>query len=106
MRGYRDSRFHDKAAAYATAEYRYTLDYNPIRNVNWLRFLHLDWFQVVGFVEAGRVAPEYKADILFKDMKSDVGIGLRALTGGVVVRADLAVSDEGTNFWVMVGHPF
>ncbi|MEH6593460.1 MAG: BamA/TamA family outer membrane protein [Halioglobus sp.] len=106
MRGYRDSRFHDKASVYATAEYRYTLEYNPIRNVSWLRFLHLDWIQVVGFVEAGRVAPEYKLDTLFDDMKSDVGIGLRALTGGVVVRADVAVSDEGTNFWVMVGHPF
>ena len=106
MRGYRDSRFHDKAAIYATAEYRYTLDYNPLRNVHWLRFLHLDWFQVVGFVEAGRVAPEYKADILFKDLKTDVGIGLRALTGGVVIRADFAFSDEGSNFWVMIGHPF
>jgi hypothetical protein len=106
MKGFRDARFHDKAAVYATAEYRYTLDYNPIRNVSWLRFLHLDWFQLVGFVEAGRVAPSYKADTLFKDMKTDVGVGLRALAGGVVVRADFAVSDEGANFWVMVGHPF
>ena len=106
MRGFRDSRFHDRAAIYATAEYRYTLDYNPIRNVSWLRFLHLDWFQLVVFAEAGRVAPEYKASTLFKDIKSDFGLGLRALTGGVVVRADFAVSDEGSNFWVMVGHPF
>ena len=106
MRGYRDSRFHDKAAVYATAEYRYTLDYNPIKNVQWLRFLNLDWFQLVGFVEGGRVAPQYKTDTLFKDWKSDVGFGLRALTAGIIVRADIAWSDEGTNFWVMVGHPF
>ena len=106
MRGFRDSRFHDKAAIYATAEFRYTLDYNPIQNVNWLRFLRLDWFQLVGFVEGGRVADEYRASTLFDDWKSDVGIGLRALTAGIVVRFDLAVSEEGTNAWVMVGHPF
>ena len=106
MRGYRDSRFHDKASIYASAEYRYTLLHNPIENVEWLRFLNLDWFQVVGFVEGGRVAPEYKADVLFEDWKSDVGFSLRALTGGIVVRFDVAVSDEGSNMWVMVGHPF
>ncbi len=106
MRGFRDARFHDKAAVYGTAEYRYTLDYNPIRNVSWLKFLSLDWFQLVGYVEVGRVAPEYHLDELFDDMKSNVGFSLRALTGGVVVRADIAVSEEGSNFWVMVNHPF
>jgi hypothetical protein len=106
MRGFRDSRFNDKAAVYATAEYRYTLDYNPIRNVSWLKFLNLDWFQLVGYVEAGRVAPEYELGTLLKDMKTDVGFSLRALTGGIVVRADFSVSEEGSNFWVMVGHPF
>jgi Omp85 superfamily domain len=106
MRGYRDSRFHDKAALYATAEYRHTLEYNPIKNVSWLKFLNLDWFQLVGFVEAGRVAPHYDFSTLFSDVKTDFGLGLRALTGGVVVRADVSHSDEGTNFWVMIGHPF
>ena len=106
MRGFRDSRFHDKAVVYATAEYRYTLQHNPIENVQWLRFLNLDWFQLVGFVEGGRVAPEYKADVLFEDWKSDVGFSLRALTGGIVVRFDVGFSDEGSNMWVMVGHPF
>ncbi|MEP5568964.1 MAG: BamA/TamA family outer membrane protein [Halioglobus sp.] len=106
MRGFRDSRFHDKASIYGAAEYRYTLDYNPIRNVNWLRFLHLDWWQLVAFAEVGRVAPEYKVDTLFEDMKTDVGVGLRALTAGVVVRADFAYSEEGGNLWFMVSHPF
>jgi outer membrane protein assembly factor BamA len=106
LRGYRDARFHDKASIYAAAEYRYTLDYNPIRNIEWLRFMKLDWFQLVGFVEGGRVAPDYKPDTLFSDWKSDFGIGLRAMTAGIVVRFDLAHSDEGTNAWVMVGHPF
>jgi hypothetical protein len=106
LRGYRDARFHDKASVYAAAEYRYTLEYNPIRNVEWLRFMKLDWFQLVGFVEGGRVAPDYKPDTLFSDWKSDFGVGLRAMTAGIVVRFDLAHSDEGTNAWVMIGHPF
>lgn len=106
MRGYRDSRFHDKAAIYSTAEFRYTLRHNPIADVNWLRFLRLDWFQLVGSVEGGRVAPNYSTSTLFKDWKSNVGIGIRALTAGVVVRFDLGYSEEGSNAWVMVGHPF
>lgn len=106
MRGFRQSRFHDKAAIYATAEYRMTLDYNPIADVNWLKFLNLDWFQTVLFIEGGRVSPTYHSDTLFSDWKSDVGISLRALTAGIVVRFDVAKSNEGTNMWVMVGHPF
>ncbi|MBT1444203.1 BamA/TamA family outer membrane protein [Shewanella sp. JM162201] len=106
MRGYDLNRFHDKAALYASAEYRYTLKYNPLEDVHWLRFLRLDWFQLVGFVEAGRVAPEYKLSTLTDEMKFDYGLSLRALTAGLVVRADLAKSDEGTNLWLMVDHPF
>ena len=106
MRGYDNNRFHDKAAIYGAAEYRYTLKYNPIENVKWLQFLKLDWFQLVGYVEAGRVGANYTADELLKDVKTDVGFSLRAMTAGVVVRADIATSDEGTSVWVMVDHPF
>ncbi len=106
MRGYDMNRFHDKAAIYTTAEYRYTLRHNPLKGVEWLRFLNLDWFQLVGFVEGGRVGPSYTANDLLKDWKTDFGVSLRALTAGVVVRFDLAHSPEGTNAWVMVGHPF
>ncbi|MEZ9235276.1 BamA/TamA family outer membrane protein [Shewanella sp. 10N.286.52.A9] len=106
MRGFESNRFHDKASIYATAEYRYTLKYNPIEDVSWLKFLRLDWFQLVGFVEAGRVGESYTADELLTDMKYDYGVSLRALTAGIVVRLDVATSDESTNAWVMVDHPF
>ncbi|MCL1067058.1 BamA/TamA family outer membrane protein [Shewanella olleyana] len=106
MRGFDSHRFHDKAAIYGTAEYRYTLKYNPIADVNWLKFLRLDWFQLVGFVEAGRVGESYTAEELLTDMKYDYGVSLRALTAGIVVRFDVAQSDENTNAWVMVDHPF
>ncbi|WP_299568302.1 BamA/TamA family outer membrane protein [uncultured Shewanella sp.] len=106
MRGFENNRFHDKASIYATAEYRYTLKYNPIEDVSWLKFLRLDWFQLVGFVEAGRVGDSYTANELLTDMKYDYGVSLRALTAGIVVRLDVATSDESTNAWVMVDHPF
>ncbi|MDX1281875.1 BamA/TamA family outer membrane protein [Shewanella colwelliana] len=106
MRGFDQSRFHDKAAIYGTAEYRYTFKANPVEDINWLRFLRLDWFQLVGFVEAGRVAPSFKASELFSDIKYDFGVSLRALMAGLVVRSDIAHSEEGTNLWIMVDHPF
>ncbi|WP_076410171.1 BamA/TamA family outer membrane protein [Shewanella sp. UCD-KL12] len=106
MRGYDQNRFHDKASIYGSAEYRYTLKYNPIEDVNWLKFLKIDWFQLVGFVEAGRVGAEYTASELLTDLKYDAGFSIRAMAAGLVVRTDIAVSDEGTNTWVMVDHPF
>ncbi|MGS0681272.1 BamA/TamA family outer membrane protein [Shewanella sp. 125m-7] len=106
MRGFDQNRFHDKASIYTSAEYRYTLKANPIEDINWLRFLRLDWFQLVGFAEAGRVAPQYSASELLTDLKFDYGVSLRALTAGIVIRFDIAHSDEATNAWVMVDHPF
>ncbi len=106
LRGFRQNRFHDKAVVYATAEYRMTLDYNPTENVRWLRFLNLDWFQTVLYVEGGRVSPTFHRDTLFSDWKSDVGVSLRALTAGIVVRLDFTRSKEGTSTWLMIGHPF
>jgi len=106
LRGYRQNRFHDKAAIYATAEYRMTLGYNPIADVRWLKFLNLDWFQTILYVEGGRVSPTFHRETLFTDWKYDAGISLRALTAGIVVRLDFTRSKEGTSTWLMVGHPF
>jgi len=99
-------RFHDKAAIYGAFEYRYTLKYNPIADVNWLKFLKLDWFQLVGFVEAGRVSPHLTLDTLWQDYHYDYGVSLRAMMSGLVVRTELANSKEGANFWVMIDQPF
>lgn len=106
MKGFPSNRFNDRSVIYGAAEYRYTLDWNPVAGVNWLRWLKLDWFQLVPFVEAGRVAPDYDLGELFSDLKFDGGLGIRALTAGAVVRFDMAVSEEGSNFWVMFQQPF
>lgn len=106
LRGYDMSRFHDKAVLYGAAEYRYTLDYNPMKSLPWLDFLRIDWIQLVGFAEVGRVGEAYTASELLTDLKYDYGVSLRALLAGLVVRTDLAKSPESTNFWIMVDHPF
>jgi len=104
MRGYDQDRFSDKAAFYATAEYRAILNYNPLKN-NSLIPVDVDWFQVVPFIEIGRVHDQYNFDLL-SDMKYDVGISLRAMVSELPVRLDVAYGYEGTNLWVMVQQPF
>ncbi len=104
MRGYNTDRFSDKAVAYGTAEYRAILDWNPFRKNDYIP-VAVDWLQLVGFVEAGRVNDTYNFDLL-KDMKYDVGVSLRAMAAHVPVRLDVAYSNEGVNFWVMVFQPF
>ena len=109
MRGYDSDRFADKAAIYGTAEYRMILDYNPVKNGTFGQWaadnIPIDWFQLVGFVEAGRVHESYNSDLL-SDMKYDVGLSLRAMAAKLPVRVDVAYGDEGVQAWVMVKHPF
>ncbi len=106
MRAYPNNRFNDRSVIYSTAEYRYTLKWNPITDISWLDFLQIDWFQVVGFVEGGRVANEYRLEKLFSNLKVDAGIGLRAMTGTGIIRFDISVCDESTTGLVMFSHPF
>jgi len=104
MRAYDNNRFSDKAVVYGTAEYRAILDWNPFRKNDYIP-VSVDWLQVVGFVEAGRVNDHYNTDLL-QEMKYDAGISLRAMAAQVPVRFDIAFGDEGANFWVMVFQPF
>lgn len=106
MRAYPFYRFHDRSVIYTTAEYRYTMKWNPIGNISWLKFLKMGWMQLVGFGEGGRVADEYDLGELFSDWKFDAGIGWRSLMASAVIRIDFAVSDEGSSVWAMFGHPF
>jgi outer membrane protein assembly factor BamA len=105
MRAYPINRFNDRSVLYTTAEYRYTLDWNPLGNISFLKFLKSDWLQLVAFAEGGRVAHNYSTD-LFKDWKADGGFGIRAMFSTAVVRFDMGFSDEGSTAWVMFGHPF
>lgn len=106
MRGYPVDRFNDRAVVYATAEYRYTLRWNPLRDIEWIDFLEPDWLQLVASVEGGQVAGDYSMSALFDDWKFCGGVGIRFMLSGTVFRFDIGVSDESTSGWAMVGHPF
>ncbi len=104
MRGYDQDRFSDKAAFYAAAEYRAIIDYNPLKDIDWIP-AKVDWFQVVLFAEAGRVHDQYNLDLV-SDMKYDAGISLRAMVSELPIRLDVATGEEGTYLWLMAQHPF
>jgi hypothetical protein len=107
MRAYPSQRFSDKAAVYYAAELRIMPTWNFFDRLPWLQErVGVEWIQLVGFGEAGRVAPHYDLGDLHSDMRWDFGLGLRAWAKGLVVRVDTAFSEEGFGVQMMVGHPF
>ena len=106
LRAYPSNRFNDKSAVYYSAELRLIPQTQPLKDIPILNYFQIDWWQVVPFIEAGRVAPEYNADLFFKDLKWDVGVGIRLMAFRAVVRLDFAVGEEGGAAWAMVSQPF
>ncbi|MCX5851565.1 MAG: hypothetical protein NT072_05860 [Deltaproteobacteria bacterium] len=107
LRGYPLNRFNDRAAIYYAVEYRMTPEWNPFADIEWLqKYFEVAWWQVVPFFEVGRVASSWELNTLHSSMKWDVGVGMRAMAKGLVVRVDMAVSEEDCGVQMMVGHPF
>jgi hypothetical protein len=106
LRSYANNRFRDKSAVHYTAELRMIPGTQPLRNLPLINYFEIDWWQIVPFIEAGRVAPEYNTDLYYKDLKWDIGIGIRLMTYRTVVRLDLTVGDEGSSVWAMISQPF
>lgn len=107
MRAYPTSRFHDQAAIYYALEYRMTPEWNPFEKIDWVKkYLGIEWWQWVPFVEVGRVAPAWDISTLHTSMKWDAGVGVRAMAKGIVIRIDGAASEEGWAVQMMVGQPF
>jgi len=107
MRAFPAQRFNDKAGIYYSAELRLIPEWNPMANFPALQErVGIQWFQVVPFVEVGRVAPSWDLEELHSKMKWDIGCGVRAWARGLVARVDVAYSDEGFGVQMMVGQPF
>ena len=106
MRAYPSGRFRDKSAVYYAAELRLLPSYQPLRDLPIINYFEIDWWQIVPFVEAGRVAPDYNSELFYKDLKYDAGLGLRIMAYRAVFRLDFAVSDEGSSVWAMFSQPF
>ncbi len=107
MRAYPTSRFNDQAAIYYSLEYRLMPNWNPWAKIDWVRkYLGIDFWQIVPFVEVARVAPQWSPDVLHSSMKWDAGVGFRAIAKGLMIRIDAAGGKEGYGVAMMVGHPF
>lgn len=106
MRAFPTGRFHDKAAAYYTAELRLIPHFQKMRDWPIINYFEVDWFQLVPFIEVGRVGPEYNTDLFTKDLKVDAGLSLRAMAFRQVFRLDFAASEEGGSITAMISHPF
>lgn len=72
-------------------------------NFNWY---DVPWWQWVAFVDAGRVADEFSIQELHRDMKYNLGGGIRFQVEGIVVRTEMAFGDEENMFRVMINQPF
>jgi hypothetical protein len=107
MRAFPAQRFNDKAGIYYSAELRLIPEWNPMVHFPALQErVGIQWFQVVPFVEVGRVAPSWNVEELHSKMKWNAGCGVRAWARGLVARVDVAYSDEGFGVQMMVGQPF
>jgi outer membrane protein assembly factor BamA len=106
LRAFPAGRFSDKAAVYYGAEYRLIPKWNPLRELPLINYFDIDWMQFVGFIEAGRVSGSYDADLFTRDLKADIGLGLRLMTFRTVVRLDIAVGEEGASVQAMYAQPF
>lgn len=106
LRAYPIERFHDNSAIYYSAEFRVIPKSDLLRNISFLEFANLEWWEITLFYEIGRVAPYWNLKELHSEMKSDIGISLRIMANHNIARLDFVWSEEDTAVWLMYGHPF
>lgn len=107
MRAYLTQRYNDHSAVYYSAEYRVIPVKNIFSNLGFLdSVIKVRWMQVVAFAEIGQVNNCFDFKELHKDMQWDMGLGIRALANGMVIRFDAAYGDEGGALSIFVGQTF
>lgn len=106
QRGFSNNRFWDRSAINYTLEYRHIPRWNPLPEIPLIDQLFIPWWQWVAFAELGRVHDEFDLKELHRDMKLTVGAGVRALVQGLVIRVDVAASEEGGEVQMFFNHPF
>jgi len=106
LRAYPEARFNDKSAVYYSAELRVIPRINGLNELPLLKHFKIEWWQLVAFVEAGRVAPSYNSDLFTRELKTDVGLSFRVMAFRLPLRIDWAISEEGSSIWAMFSQPF
>ncbi|WP_298441375.1 BamA/TamA family outer membrane protein [uncultured Ferrimonas sp.] len=106
LRGFASNRFHDRSALFYGAEYRMVPQFQPQGKIPVLNWYQLPWYQLAAFVEAGRVHDEFDLRELHRTMNISYGVGVRALAERVLVRGDLAFSEEESQIRLIVNQAF
>ncbi|MGL4476220.1 MAG: hypothetical protein ACRCT7_17470 [Shewanella sp.] len=106
LRGYSAKRFSGRSALLYSMEYRVQPHWQPLQHWPVFEWYQVPWWQWVAFAEAGQVSDEFSAASLHQDMHWTLGTGVRFEVESIVVRAEIAKSQESTQFWVMVSQPF
>ena len=81
-------------------------EWQPLQSWPIFNWYDVPWWQWVAFVDAGRVADEFSIQELHRDMKYNLGGGIRFQVEGIVVRTEMAFGDEENMFRVMINQPF
>ena len=106
QRGFFQNRFHDRSAVNYAAEFRQMPVSNPFTRIPLIKRLNIPWWEWIVFAEVGRVAEKPAFSTLHKDMKVSAGAGVRMLVEGLVIRLDVAGSEEGGEVQMFFGHTF
>ncbi len=104
LRGYPAGRWSDRYGVFSGLEARYTVPLFRRLDLVLARGV-LEGLQLAAFYEVGQVSPENDHS-LFEAMHHSYGGGVRALFSGVVVRLDVAGSDEGVQTHLTIAQPF
>ena len=104
LRGYPGNRWRDRFGVFTGLEARYTLPLN--QEIDFL-LMHglLEGIQFALFYEVGQVNPD-DGSALYDDLRNSYGVGIRALVEAIVLRLDVATSEEGPQFHLTIDQPF
>jgi len=106
QRGFGTNRYHDRSAINYSVEYRYTPNNNPFTDMPLIKKLKIPFWQIVTFIEAGSVADNWSVSDLHSKVKASIGAGLRVSVSGLIIRVDLAGSEDGGEAQMFFGQTF
>jgi hemolysin activation/secretion protein len=104
LRGYPGGRWSDRYGVFGAAELRYTFPTDYDLDIYLARGI-VEGIQLALFTDAGQVSPKNDSK-LFTDLHHSYGVGVRALFEAIVLRLDLATSDEGLQTHLTIDQPF
>ncbi len=107
MRGYPNRRFVDSNTYYYALEYRFTMidDFGSNDEEFILSNDSFEGLQFALFKEWGQVS-EFNDKSLYSNLKTDWGVGVRAILSSLVLRLDVGFSEEGKAINFVVLQPF